>query len=191
VAELALSLMLALSRNIAAIDRRIRSGVQVSKAQEGSIGMQLHSRSFGIIGGGNIGLYLAKMIRGAFDGEIYLFDPVLSPANAQRWAELVPTAHLHRASHLGEILPHVDVLSLHVPLLPSTRDLIGEAELRSMRPHAILVNTARGGIVNEDALLKALDEGWIAAAGIDAYEREPVVLADYPKLIAHDRVIST
>lgn len=191
MAELALSLMLALSRNIAAIDRRIRSGVQVDKAEEGRVGIQLFGRSFGIIGGGNIGLYLAKMIRGAFDGTIYLYDPVLSDTNLQRWADLVPSTHFHRVQTVKEMLPHIDVLSLHVPLLNSTRDLIGEEELRMMQPHSILINTARGGIVNESALLQALNEGWISAAGIDAYEKEPFALSDYPGLISHDKVIST
>jgi len=186
-----MTLMMALARNVAAIDRRIRNGETVSTSKEGAIGMQLTGRSFGIVGGGNIGLYLAKMLRGAFDASIWLYDPVLSTENAQRWADLVPSTHFHRVETVREMLPHIDVLSLHVPLLASTRDLIGSEELRIMQEHALLINTARGGVVNEAALSEALEKGWIAGAGIDAYEKEPFSAADYPSLIGHDRVIST
>lgn len=191
MSELALTLIMALARNVAAIDRKIRSGALVDKASEGAVGMQLGGRAFGIIGGGNIGLALARMLCGAFNAVIYLYDPVLSPEGLQRWADLVPSARFHRVERVQDMLPHIDVLSLHVPLLASTRDLIGEPELRMMQKHALLINTARGGVVNEQALLKALDEGWIAGAGIDAYEKEPFSRDDYPGLIAHERVIST
>lgn len=191
VAELALALMMTLARNIPAIDRRVRAGHTVDKAAEGAIGIQLTGRTLGIVGGGNIGYTLAKMFHGAFGGKIYLFDPHLSPASAQKWADLLPTSHFQKVEQVDDMLPHIDVLSLHVPLLDSTRDLIGEKQLRAMKNSAILVNTARGGVVDEEALTKALDEGWIAAAGIDAYAIEPPTLAAYPKLVTHDRVLST
>ncbi|RSH87415.1 hypothetical protein EHS25_003325 [Saitozyma podzolica] len=178
VAELALALMMTLARNIPAIDRRVRAGHTVDKAAEGAIGIQLTGRTLGIVGGGNIGYTLAKMFHGAFGGKIYLFDPYLSPASAQKWADLLPTSHFQKVERVDDMLPHIDVLSLHVPLLDSTRGLIGEKQLRAMKK-------------NEEALTKALDEGWIAAAGIDAYAIEPPTLAAYPNLVTHDRVLST
>jgi len=78
-----------------------------------------------------------------------------------------------RAAGLEEVLAQADFVSLHCPLTPETHHLIGEAELRSMRPSAILVNTSRGPVVDEPALIRALQEGWIAAAGLDVFEQEP------------------
>ena len=190
MAELALALMLTLARNIPSIDRRIRAGETVTKAEAGAIGIQLTGRTFGIIGGGNIGYTLAKMLSGAFDAKIYLYDPVLTETQAQKWADLLPSSKLVRVDSVDDMMPHIDVLSLHVPLLESTRGIIGEKQLRAMQPHAIVVNTARGGVIDEPALLKALDEKWIAAAGIDAYAIEPPTTANYAELIAHDRVVS-
>jgi D-3-phosphoglycerate dehydrogenase len=191
VAELALALTMTLARNIPAIDRRVRAGHTVDKAAEGAIGIQLTGRSLGIVGGGNIGYTLAKMFHGAFGGKIYLFDPYLSPLSAQKWADLLPASHFQKVERVDDMLTHIDVLSLHVPLLDSTRGLIGEKQLRAMKKSAILINTARGGVVDEEALTRVLDEGWIAAAGIDAYAIEPPTLAAYPKLVTHDRVLST
>jgi len=87
---------------------------------------------------------------------------------------------------LDELLERSDFVSLHLPLSPETRHLIGERELRRMRPHAILVNTARGPIVDEAALVRALREGWIAGAGLDVFEREPALapgLAELPQVV--------
>ncbi len=85
-----------------------------------------------------------------------------------------------------EVLRESDFISLHVPLLESTRHLIGEAELRMMKPTAILVNTARGPVVDEAALAKALKERWIASAGLDVFEREPQV---HPGLLEIENVV--
>ena len=190
MSELALALMLSLARNIPQIDRRIRAGETVNKAEGGAIGMQLRGRRFGIIGGGNIGFALGSMLCAAFAANIYLYDPPLSDIQAQKWADLVPSSKFKRVDKLADMLPHVDFVSLHVPLLDATRNMISDAELRLMQPHAILINTARGGIVNETALLKALDAKWIAAAGVDAYAIEPPTTTHYGRLIAHERVIS-
>ncbi|EIW72046.1 hypothetical protein M231_07643 [Tremella mesenterica] len=190
VAELALALTMTLARNIPAIDRRIRSGATVDKNAEGAVGIQLTGRTFGIVGGGNIGYTLGKMLYGAFGAQIYLYDPVLSPTMAQKWADLLPSSKLIRVDNVDDMMPHIDVLSLHVPLIESTRGIIGEKQLKAMKPTAIVVNTARGGVVDEAALLKALKEKWISAAGIDAYAIEPPHVDNYSELIAQERVVS-
>jgi glyoxylate reductase len=87
---------------------------------------------------------------------------------------------------LDELLRRSDFVSLHCPLTPETHHLIGEAQLRSLRPHAVLVNTARGPVVDERALVRALREGWIAAAGLDVFEEEPALapgLAELPQVV--------
>ncbi|WWC64905.1 uncharacterized protein I303_107519 [Kwoniella dejecticola CBS 10117] len=191
VAELALTLSLCLARDVAQIDRRIRSGETVTKADGGSTGFQLTSKTLGLVGGGNIGYQLGKMFYGAFNAKVIVYDPHLHPSMSQKWAELLPASHFQRVNTLDEMLAASDVVSIHVPLLESTTNLIGEEQLRKMKKTALLINTARGGIVNEDALLKALEEGWIAGAGIDAFSIEPPTSKDFGGLINHPRVIST
>jgi D-3-phosphoglycerate dehydrogenase / 2-oxoglutarate reductase len=94
-----------------------------------------------------------------------------------------------RRMALHELLSAADVVSLHVPLLPGTHHLIGEAELRRMKPTAFLINTARGPVVDQAALVRALQEGWIAAAGLDVFDPEPL-LPDSP-LVALENVVLT
>ena len=181
---------MSVARQIPLIDRRIRNGETVEKA-EGGNGLQLTGRSLGLIGGGNIGFQLGKMFYGAFNSRIFVYDPFLSPAMSERWAELLPRAHFKRVDTLDELLQLADVVSLHIPLTDKTKDLLGAAELRRMKPSAILLNTARGGIVNEDALADALDKGLILGAGLDAYVIEPPTLQSASRLVQHPRVVST
>lgn len=190
VAELAMALAMSIARQIPLIDRRIRAGETVTKA-EGSNGIQLAGRTLGLIGGGNIGYQLGKMFFGAFDSPIVIYDPFLSPAMSDKWAELIPHSHLTVVSTLEELLRTADVVSLHIPLNDHTCNLIGAKELGYMKPSAILINTARGGIVNEDALVEALDQGMLLGAGLDAFSIEPPTADVFPRLIAHPRVVST
>jgi glyoxylate reductase len=128
--------------------------------------MDVTERTLGIIGAGRIGQALAERARG-FRMQVLL----------TRRQDGVP---------LPELLERSDFVSLHVPLSSETRHLIGEAELRRMRPHAVLVNTARGPIVDENALVRALREGWIAGAGLDVFENEPQLapgLAELPNVV--------
>jgi glyoxylate reductase len=97
-----------------------------------------------------------------------------------------PTGEAGWVDGLHQLLRRADVVSLHVPLTPSTRHLIGRAELEAMKPTAVLVNTARGPVVDEEALAEALTEGRIFAAGLDVYEREPKV---HPALLAAPRTV--
>jgi D-3-phosphoglycerate dehydrogenase len=132
----------------------------------------------GLVGCGRIGSLVVKMLRG-FGIDVMVHDPYLSE---RRQAELDI-----RCIPLEELLPQADMVTIHASLTPETRYLIGERELRMMKPTAVLVNTARGAIVNADALAKACKEGWIAGAGIDVFEKEPpevdFVLRGIPNVI--------
>jgi D-3-phosphoglycerate dehydrogenase len=132
----------------------------------------------GIVGCGRIGSLVVKMLRG-FGIEVLVHDPYLSEA---RQAELGI-----RCIPLEELLPKADMVTIHPSLTRETQYMIGERELRMMKPTAILVNTARGAIVNAEGLARACREGWIAGAGIDVFEKEPpeqsFVLRGIPNII--------
>ncbi|WP_426959371.1 NAD(P)-dependent oxidoreductase [Muricoccus radiodurans] len=164
VAELALTLALAVGRRVPEMDRAIRGGGQVSR--ENFLGLEAWGRTVGIIGMGNIGTRIARKWHGAFESKILALDPYVP---ADHW----PDIPHERLATLAEMLPRVDVLTLHLPLTEESRGMIGAAELAVMRPTAILVNTARGGIVDEAALHAALASGHLFGAGLDAFALEP------------------
>lgn len=159
VADLVLAVMLAISRSLVPA---------VTALQEGRwfrpLGREMGGRTLGLLGLGRIGREVARRARG-FGMRILAHDPNWPEKEA---AEL----GVERASQ-AEVLAQADYVSLHLPLTPETEGLIGEAELRSMRPTAYLINTARGELVREEALVRALQEGWIAGAAIDVFRREP------------------
>jgi D-3-phosphoglycerate dehydrogenase / 2-oxoglutarate reductase len=129
---------------------------------------------------GNVGIRVAERVRG-FQPRLIAFDPFLPPDRAkQAVVELVDFATLLRGS---------DIVSLHATLTPETRYMIGYPQLQAMKRGAILINTARGGLVDEAALARALAEGLIAGAGLDVFEKEPPA-ADNP-LLAMSNVIAT
>lgn len=168
----------------------LRAGEHVQQTI-GASGFQLSGKTLGLVGGGNIAFEVGRMFYGAFDSKIMVYDPYMSPAMLERWQNLLPSNKFSLIPTIAELVGGVDVLSLHVPLIESTRGIIGEKELQSMRKNALLINTARGGVVDEEALVKALNEGWIAGAGVDAFSVEPPHLDLFPDIIGHPRVIST
>lgn len=168
VAELTLGLMLALARRIPEADVSLHRG---EWARRRLLGTQLHGKALGIIGLGRTGTAVAQRAR-AFDMEIIAYDPFLS-------AEQVQDRGAIQVS-LTELLQQSDFITLHVPLTAETRDLIGRRELALCKPTAYLIACARGGVVDEEALVMALDEGRIAGAGVDVYSLEPP--ADSPLL---------
>jgi len=161
-AELAFALLLALVRRVPAADRSMKSGAWDRKSFSGT---ELYGKTLGLVGAGRIGGEVAKRAR-AFGMQIIAYDPFL---NAERAAamgfDLAP---------LDDVLRRADVISLHVPLTEATTGLLGERELGLMKPTAVLVNAARGGIVPESVLLEFLKAKRIAGAAIDVYEDEPL-----------------
>lgn len=159
VADLVLGLMVALMRDLVAADRAVREGRWTR-----TLGQELSGKILGLVGFGRIGRAVARRARG-FGMAVLADDPAWD-------AEAARSLQVQRVA-LDPMLEQVDVLSLHVPLTSETRHLIGEAQLRRMRPQAYLINTARGGVVDEAALARALHEGWIAGAACDVFEVEP------------------
>ncbi len=166
VAEHAVGLMLAVTKGIALTDRAVRAG-EFDSARRANFGQELYGKTLGVVGFGRIGKRVAEICRTALAMPI-LFSDVLSHAEAAArvQAEQVP---------LDQLLQRSDVVSLHLPLTAESRHLINEAALASMKPGAILLNTSRGSIVDEPALIRALQQGRLSA-GLDVYEQEPLPL---------------
>lgn len=175
VAEYAMAQVLALARGVVANDVAVRTG-----AWKPNVGMGLAGRALGIVGFGAIGRHLAHLAT-AFGMRVIVADPFLDAASAR--AEGVEVLEL------ATLLSTADVVSLHVPLSDATRHLIGERELAQMQPHALLVNDSRGGIVDEQALARALTAGTIAGAAVDVFADEPAG-PDLPLLVAPKLLVS-
>ncbi len=165
-ADLAFGLMLAAARRIAEGDRFVRDGRWSAKSQL-PMGLDVHHRTLGIVGFGRIGRAIARRAAG--------FDMTVLYHNRRRLdaAEESRLGVMHAS--LEDLLSKADFVVLQVPGTPETRHLVGAAQLARMKRTAVLVNTARGGVVDEQALVEALKRGTIAAAGLDVFEGEPDV----------------
>ncbi len=179
VADHALGLMLAVGKQLALLTAQMRAGDWSYR-----VGTELHEKTVGIVGLGRIGRLVARRLRG-FDVTILATDVVEDPAFA--------AAHGVRYVDLPTLLRDSDVVTLHAPLTPDTRMMIGPAALAAMRPGAILVNTARGGLVDEAALAEALRSGRLAGAGLDVFwaEKDPAHDAAASALVALPNVVAT
>ncbi|QDV36857.1 phosphoglycerate dehydrogenase [Tautonia plasticadhaerens] len=175
VAEQAFGLLLAVTRRVALNDRLIRAG-----GWDRTIALPLRGRTLGLVGLGRIGRAMVPRAR-AFGMRVLAFDAVPDPA--------FDAEHQVGRRSLDDLLAESDVVSLHLPLTASTLDLIDDARLSRMRPGSILLNTARGGLVDEYALHRALLSGHLAGAGLDVYKVEPPPL-DHP-LVALPNVVSS
>jgi D-3-phosphoglycerate dehydrogenase / 2-oxoglutarate reductase len=160
VAEHALGLMLALAKDIPTLDARVRQGHWDKTSY---CGVELFRKGLGLVGFGRIGRRLAELAA-PFGMNVMVFDPFLTGE--------IPPGVTH-VQEIGVLLQTVDIVSLHLPLTAKTRHLIGAAELGMMKKTAWLINTARGEIVDQKALIDALKEGIIAAAGLDTFAQEP------------------
>jgi glyoxylate reductase len=164
-ADLTMALILAAARRLGEGERLVRSGRPWRWGMDFMLGQDLRGKLLGIVGLGAIGTRVAERAR-AFGMRIsYASRTTADPAT-------VAALEAERLD-LGQLLARADVVSLHCPLTPQTRHLIGAAELGAMKPTALLVNAARGPVVEEAALVEALREGRIAAAALDVYEHEP------------------
>lgn len=164
VAEATVAWMLALNHKVLQKDRLVRNGEW--DARSGLMGSELRDKTMGVVGLGGIGRQLVSLIRGFGMKQPVAFDPFAR-------AEVFDSLGVRQCS-LDELLATADFVSLHCPLTDETRDLIGSAQLNQMKPTAYLLNLARGGVVNEDALFEALSGGDIAGAALDCFENEPV-----------------
>ena len=174
-AELAIALMLGLARNLAPADASMKAGRWDKKA---FAGVELHGKRLGVVGFGRIGREVAHRCR-AFGMEVQAFDPFVSPAVAE-------AAHV-RLIGLEELLSTSDYLTLHTTLTPETRHLIGKDALSKVKPGVRIVNAARGELIDDEALLAALESGRVAGAGLDVHAQEPP--ADW-RLAKHTRVLA-
>lgn len=183
VAEHVLGLMLALTKRISSADRALHAGRNYSR--ENFVGVELHGKCLGIVGAGRIGFCVAEKCRQCFSMRVLAYDPGLSVEKRDQ----VRAAGVVLVSELVELLQQADVVSLHVPLTQRTRNMIGAEELAQMKTSSYLINAARGGIVDEEALHQALVRGQLAGAGIDVFNVEPPLTSN--PLIALDSVCAT
>lgn len=162
VAELTLGLILSLARMIPRADAAMKQGKWVKKELKG---WELKGKTLGVVGFGNIGEKVATLAK-AFEMKILVRDVVI------RHPELIDSLKAEVVS-LPDLLRRSDIVTIHVPLIPQTRNMIGEKELQQMKDGAVLVNVSRGGIVDEKALLEALQSEKVGAAALDVFEAEP------------------
>lgn len=169
-ADLAFALILATARRVVEADGLLRSGVFPGAQSAHLVGGAVHGRVLGLVGCGAIGAAVAR--RAAGFGMRVLYTK-RHPLSADEERALGVTF-----APLDSLLEQSDIVSIHAAHTPQTHHLIGERELRRMKPQAYLINTSRGPLVDEAALVRALRERWIAGAGLDVYEREPHVSPD-------------
>jgi phosphoglycerate dehydrogenase-like enzyme len=173
--ELTWGLIFALLRHIPAEDAGMRGG-----GWQTTVGTGVAGRTLGLVGAGRLGKLVAEAAH-AFRMPVIAWSQNLTAERAAAvGAELVTKE---------ELFARADVVSIHLVLSDRTRGLVGEAELRAMKRSAVLINTSRGPIVDEAALVRALEEGWIAGAGLDVYDREPLP-ADHPLRSAPHTVLT-
>jgi D-3-phosphoglycerate dehydrogenase len=178
VSEHTIGLLFAITRQIARQDRLVRQGEWAPNRAWPA--WHVHGQALGLVGCGHIPRMLVKKLSG-FDLTLRAFDPYVSVEEMAR--------HAIRAASLEEVMAQSDFVSVHCPLTKDTHHLIGEKELRWMKRTAILINTSRGPVIDEPALVRALTEGWIAAAGLDVLDQEPV--DPHNPLLAMDNVVLT
>jgi D-3-phosphoglycerate dehydrogenase len=177
-AEHTMALILALSRNVAKANDSLKSG---KWDRNKFTGTQLGGKTLGVVGLGRVGLAVAQRAR-AFDMQVLGFDPFLSPEKA---AEL----GIESVSPLEDLWARCDYITVHTPLTEETRNVVGRAALEKMKPGVRIINCARGGLVDEAALLEAIESGKVAGAAVDVFDPEPPP-ADLP-LIKHPQVLVT
>jgi glyoxylate reductase len=177
-ADLAFALLMSTARRIPEAERFLRAGKYTGWGPLLFCGAEVHHSTLGLIGAGRIGKIIAKRASG-FEMKVIYYDVYrMSPEDEAAY-------HLTYMP-MDEVLQEADFVSVHTPYMPSTHHLIGERELHLMKPTAILINTARGPIVDEKALANALQSGTIAGAGLDVFENEPAV---EPALLTMENVV--
>jgi lactate dehydrogenase-like 2-hydroxyacid dehydrogenase len=179
-ADLAILLLLAAARRASEAERQLRAGRWDGWRPTHMLGTRVNGATLGIVGYGRIGAAVARRAYRGFGMRVLFVNPSTPDARA------VADAAAEQCDSLDAMLPQCDFVSLHAPARPGTRHLIGASQLSLMRAGSILVNTARGDLVDETALIDALEKGPLAAAGLDVFEREPIVSA---RLLARENVV--
>jgi len=176
VAELTFGLAISLYRELKTSDTVVRA----SKGRGALLGRELNGKKFGIIGTGAIGLKVAEIAK-AFGCEILAYSRTQKDEFLNLGAKYLP---------LDELMAESDIVSLHVPLNDSTKGLIGKEQIAKMKESTILINTARGPIVDSEALAEALNSDKIAGAGIDVFEVEPPIPSNHPLIDAKNTILA-
>lgn len=174
VAELCISFMIQLLRNVEKTEKSCRSG----GTKAGLIGNLLCGKTVGIVGAGAIGKKTAALCK-AFGCMVIAYN-----------RSTVSDPSIDRQVSLEELLAESDIVSLHVPLTDATKGLIGKEQLAQMKKTAFLINTARGGVADQDALAEALREGQIAGAALDVFDKEPPLPEDHPLLRTPNTIVT-
>jgi len=178
-AEHAMALLLSFCRNIPKANASLKSGAW---KRAPFTGYELKGKTAGIIGLGKVGGRVAARLK-AFECEVLAYDPYIAEKRAHDLGVKLVT--------LAELLRVCDIITVHTPLTDETRNIIGKKELAAMKQGVILINAARGGIINEEAMLEALDSGRVTGAGFDVWSQEPPDSEILKKLIAHDKLVVT
>ncbi len=179
-ADIAFGLLLAVARNIIPGDKLVRAGIYPGSQSNHLAGAAVSGRTLGLVGFGRVGQAMARRAHG-FDMKILYTDPKRLPLQLERNFEA-------SFRSLDELLREADFVSLHAQSTEKTRHLMGELQFKLMKPSAFVINTARGPVIDEAALVRALQEKTIAGAGLDVYEHEPDVS---PELVAMPNVVLT
>jgi len=178
-ADLAIALMLMTARRLGEGEREVRAGAWTGWRPTHHLGTKVSGKTLGILGLGRIGRAVAKRAHDGFNMRVIYFDPPV-PIGEAKAIGAEPRASIE------DVLRESDFVSLHAPATPETRHMINAKTLALMPPHAILINTARGDVVDESALAEALKAKQIAGAGLDVFEKEPTVT---PALLGLDNVV--
>jgi glyoxylate reductase len=179
-ADIAFGLLLAVARNIVFGDRLFRSGIYPGSQSNHLAGAAVTGRTLGLVGFGRVGQAMARRSRG-FDMKILYTDPRRLPPQLERNFDA-------RFRSLDDLLREADFVSLHAQMSPQTRHLMSDHQFSLMKPSAYVINTARGAVIDEMALVRALKDKKIAGAGLDVFEHEPQVA---PELVAMPNVVLT
>jgi lactate dehydrogenase-like 2-hydroxyacid dehydrogenase len=179
-ADLAMTLLLAVTRRAGEGERHLRSGAWTGWRPTHMLGTQVSGKTLGLVGMGRIARAVAKRAHDGFGMRIIFHDPFPPPADVAASLGAEPRERLE------QVLEEADFVSLHCPATPETRHLMNAERLARLKPGAFLINTARGDVVDEAALVAALRSGRLAGAGLDVYEREPQVS---PELLAMENVV--
>ena len=175
VAELCVSFMIQLLRNVNKTEKRCRTG----GTKDGLIGNLLCGKTVGIVGAGAIGKRTAALCK-AFGCTVLAYNR----------SKITDASVVDRQVSLEELLSSADIVSLHCPLTAETKGMIGKEQLAQMKKTAFLINTARGGVVDQDALAAALSDGQIAGAALDVFDKEPPLPEDHPLLHAPNTIVT-